>query len=160
MITKKEIVKNWIKDNPERWKKIQKKAQKKYKQKHREKVNSVAREWRKNNIEKDKQYKKNWILKNPNYNKEYKKNNPEKINNQRKKNRLKNGIGRSKLRFKILNRDNFTCQYCGRKAPEATLQIDHIYPKSKGGLDIIENYKTACFECNIGKGDCLIEFNK
>lgn len=61
-----------------------------------------------------------------------------------------------KLRFQILKRDDFTCQYCGRKAPDVILHIDHIHPKSKGGLNKEENYRTACLECNIGKSDCLL----
>lgn len=32
------------------------------------------------------------------------------------------------LRFDILKRDNFTCQYCGGKPPKAVLQVDHIKP--------------------------------
>ena len=68
---------------------------------------------------------------------------------------------RLKLRFIILERDNFTCQYCGRKPPHVELQIDHIYPKSKGGLNNADNYKTACADCNQGKSDyILMEFIK
>ena len=54
-------------------------------------------------------------------------------------------------------RDNFTCQYCGRKSPEAILEIDHRFPKSKGGEDNIKNYITSCQECNIGKGDVILK---
>ena len=61
-----------------------------------------------------------------------------------------------RLRFEVLQRDNFTCQYCGRKAPDVILQIDHYIPKSKGGKNEKNNYKTACIECNIGKGDMLL----
>lgn len=60
------------------------------------------------------------------------------------------------LRFEIFNRDKFTCQYCGRKAPFVELQIDHIHPKSKGGKNEVDNYATACFECNNGKRDVII----
>lgn len=63
---------------------------------------------------------------------------------------------RLKLRFQILARDNFTCQYCGRKAPEVILHVDHVFPKSKGGLNRAENYRTACLECNLGKGDSIL----
>jgi len=63
---------------------------------------------------------------------------------------------RLKLRFEIFRRDAFTCQYCGRKAPDVILHIDHIYPKSKGGLNNAGNYNTACIECNLGKGDSLL----
>ena len=62
-----------------------------------------------------------------------------------------------KMRFSILKRDNFTCQYCGRKAPEVILEIDHIHPKSKGGKNIMSNFKTACRDCNMGKSNTLLE---
>lgn len=63
---------------------------------------------------------------------------------------------RLKLRFQIFTRDNFTCQYCGRKSPKVILEIDHKYPKSKGGKDNIDNYITACGDCNRGKGDSIL----
>lgn len=63
---------------------------------------------------------------------------------------------RLKLRFTILQRDNFTCQYCGRKAPDVVLHLDHIFPNSKGGLLVEENLITACSDCNIGKQDIVL----
>lgn len=65
-----------------------------------------------------------------------------------------------KTRFMVLTRDNYTCQYCGRKAPEVILNIDHIKPKSKGGDNKIENLITACRDCNFGKSDILLEEHK
>ena len=79
-----------------------------------------------------------------------------------------------KLRFQILSRDNFTCQYCGRKAPEALLEIEHSIPAKmvgrsdweKDGVELRlrgnlvkykENLIVACFECNHGKGDILLK---
>jgi hypothetical protein len=56
-----------------------------------------------------------------------------------------------RLRFNIFERDNFTCQYCGKRPPEVVLEIDHIIPVSKGGETEHENLLTACFECNRGK---------
>lgn len=61
-----------------------------------------------------------------------------------------------KLRFKILNRDKFTCQYCWIKWWDVLLQIDHIIPWSKWWKTIEENLITSCFECNIWKWDSLI----
>jgi len=66
-------------------------------------------------------------------------------------------FARCKMRFEIFKRDNFICQYCGRKAPNVELQVDHIYPKSKGGISEKENYITACQHCNIGKGMDILE---
>jgi len=55
------------------------------------------------------------------------------------------------LRWKILERDNFTCQYCGQKAPGVILQVDHIIPVEEGGPSEEANLITACSACNIGK---------
>lgn len=60
------------------------------------------------------------------------------------------------VRFKILKRDNFTCQYCGkspRNDSKIILQIDHIIPVSKNGSWEENNLITACRECNLGKGN-------
>lgn len=58
---------------------------------------------------------------------------------------------RNGLRFEVLQRDNFTCRYCGRKAPEVKLHIDHVHPVAEGGTNDIDNLVTACQECNSGK---------
>jgi len=51
----------------------------------------------------------------------------------------------------MLKRDNFTCQYCGKK--KQNLTIDHVVPKDLGGKDEWENLVTACVECNNKKGN-------
>lgn len=61
-------------------------------------------------------------------------------------------MGSKKIRFDVFKRDNFTCQYCGRTPPAVVLELDHVIPKGKGGPDTIDNYITACFDCNRGKG--------
>ena len=61
-----------------------------------------------------------------------------------------------KHRMMILERDNFTCQYCGRSAPEVVLEVDHIVPASKGGTNDKRNLITACRECNNAKRDHII----
>lgn len=58
---------------------------------------------------------------------------------------------RPKKRFAIFARDDFTCQYCGAKAPQVVLEIDHITPVCKGGTNDESNLITACRECNNGK---------
>lgn len=60
------------------------------------------------------------------------------------------------VRFRILLRDDFTCQYCGVKAPEGHLEIDHIVARSLGGHDGAANLVTACFNCNRGKRDAVL----
>ncbi|NLF41307.1 MAG: HNH endonuclease [Bacteroidales bacterium] len=58
-----------------------------------------------------------------------------------------------KMRFEVFKRDSFTCQYCGRKAPDVSLEIDHIKPVAKGGSSDILNLVTSCKGCNAGKSD-------
>jgi len=53
-------------------------------------------------------------------------------------------------RREIFIRDNFTCQYCGRHGHELT--IDHVIPRSRGGLHTWENVVSACRTCNHRKG--------
>lgn len=62
-----------------------------------------------------------------------------------------------KLRFEIFKRDGFACAYCGKTPPDATLEIDHIDPFSKGGDCSIDNYITACFDCNRGKSNIKLD---
>jgi 5-methylcytosine-specific restriction endonuclease McrA len=33
-----------------------------------------------------------------------------------------------RTRFEVFKRDDFTCQYCGRKSPDVVLEADHIVP--------------------------------
>lgn len=56
-----------------------------------------------------------------------------------------------KLRFEIFKRDSFTCQYCGQKAPDVILHVDHIDPVKHGGKNDILNLITSCKDCNLGK---------
>jgi len=58
-----------------------------------------------------------------------------------------------RIRFAVLYRDNFTCQYCGRKPPEVSLHVDHRVPFSLGGDNSLENLLAACNECNLGKSN-------
>ena len=57
-----------------------------------------------------------------------------------------------KTRFEVFKRDSFTCQYCGRMAPDVILEVDHINPVANGGDNNIINLITSCIECNRGKG--------
>lgn len=62
------------------------------------------------------------------------------------------------LRFEILQRDNFTCQYCKRNKEEdgVKLHVDHIVPTSKGGSDHMKNLVTSCQDCNLGKSNKIV----
>jgi len=56
-----------------------------------------------------------------------------------------------KIRFEVFKRDKFTCQYCGKTAPNVVLEVDHIEPVSKGGTNDLLNLIVSCFDCNRGK---------
>lgn len=63
---------------------------------------------------------------------------------------------RIQVRFSRLNiytRDNFTCQYCGVRAPSEDLTFDHVVPRSRGGKTAWENIVTCCIPCNRQKAD-------
>jgi hypothetical protein len=62
-----------------------------------------------------------------------------------------------KARFEVFKRDSFTCQYCGKAAPDVVLHVDHIDPVSKGGGNDILNLITSCADCNGGKGACPLD---
>lgn len=49
-----------------------------------------------------------------------------------------------KVRFEVFKRDKFVCQYCGAKAPDVVLHVDHIHPVAQGGRNDILNLVTAC----------------
>lgn len=63
----------------------------------------------------------------------------------------------AKTRFEVFKRDSFTCQYCGRKAPEVVLNCDHIHPVAEGGTNDLMNLVTSCKDCNGGKGARLLD---
>lgn len=52
----------------------------------------------------------------------------------------------------VLARDRETCQYCGVQPGRTQLTVDHVKPRSQGGLTVWENVVTACRECNHRKG--------
>jgi hypothetical protein len=58
------------------------------------------------------------------------------------------------LRWQVFGRDQWKCVACGRNSHQgAILHVDHIIPRSLGGLDALDNFQTLCDVCNIGKGN-------
>jgi hypothetical protein len=53
------------------------------------------------------------------------------------------------IRWRVWERDNFTCQNCGARQ---RLSVDHIIPESKGGTLALDNLQTLCSRCNSSKG--------
>lgn len=59
---------------------------------------------------------------------------------------------------RIAARDDHRCAYCGATAQEsgAHLHLDHLTPRSLGGLDTAENLVTACRRCNAARGSMTV----
>jgi len=60
---------------------------------------------------------------------------------------------RALSRKNLLLRDRNTCQYCGELLPSSELTLDHVVPRSRGGLSTWENLVACCHACNRQKGD-------
>jgi 5-methylcytosine-specific restriction endonuclease McrA len=69
--------------------------------------------------------------------------------------RLRNHIRRPAPQLKlsrrsIFARDHYTCQYCGHRGSDLT--IDHVIPKRLGGPTTWDNLVCCCKKCNGKKG--------
>lgn len=53
----------------------------------------------------------------------------------------------------IWQRDNYTCQYTGKKLTKDELTVDHVLPSSRGGENSWENLVTCDKALNIWKSD-------
>ena len=66
--------------------------------------------------------------------------------------RIPRDVHRRKITRKaVLARDAWTCQYCGHQA--SGLTVDHVIPRSRGGLSEWDNIVAACAPCNRRKGN-------
>ena len=63
---------------------------------------------------------------------------------------------RALSRKNILLRDRNTCQYCGVLLTSAELTLDHVVPRSRGGLSTWENLVACCHPCNRRKGNQML----
>lgn len=57
------------------------------------------------------------------------------------------------IRVLILQRDKYSCAYCGQKAKT----VDHIVPRSKGGGERASNLVACCTRCNLRKNNRSLE---
>lgn len=74
-----------------------------------------------------------------------------------------------RLREHVFKRDGYTCLNCGLSATAAVrgksahvsyqtpepgnpLSLDHVVPRSQGGIDHVGNLQTLCLRCNMSKG--------
>jgi 5-methylcytosine-specific restriction endonuclease McrA len=60
-------------------------------------------------------------------------------------------------RRNIYRRDRFRCQYCGQKRDTGELSVDHITPRSRGGVSSWSNCVLACLDCNRRKSNRTLQ---
>ena len=56
-------------------------------------------------------------------------------------------------RHNIFERDRNTCQYCGKTLDRRDLNLDHVFPRDRGGQMTWENIVCSCIPCNTRKGN-------
>ena len=66
--------------------------------------------------------------------------------------RVERGKVSNKMRFAIYRRDGNRCRKCGSRN---NLEVDHIYPISKGGKTTFDNLQTLCHNCNTQKSNII-----
>ena len=54
-------------------------------------------------------------------------------------------------RYNVLKRAKYRCELCGAHEEQIALHVDHIVPRSKGGLDGLSNLQALCMTCNTNK---------
>jgi 5-methylcytosine-specific restriction endonuclease McrA len=58
-------------------------------------------------------------------------------------------------RHNVFERDKNTCQYCGQIFDRRDLNLDHVFPRDRGGQTTWENIVCSCIPCNSRKGNRL-----
>lgn len=48
---------------------------------------------------------------------------------------------------------SYRCCYCGKKFATHDLNLEHVVPRSRGGLSTWDNIVTSCIPCNLKKRD-------
>jgi 5-methylcytosine-specific restriction endonuclease McrA len=56
-------------------------------------------------------------------------------------------------RHNIFERDQNTCQYCGKTLDRQDLNLDHVIPRDRGGPTTWENIVCSCIPCNTRKAN-------
>ncbi len=58
-------------------------------------------------------------------------------------------------RHNVFERDKNTCQYCRVVFDRRDLNLDHVFPRDRGGQTTWENVVCSCIPCNSRKGNRL-----
>lgn len=175
----KVCTKQYRQDNAEHIKEIGKKYREEnkeikneYYQKNKESIKKKRKKRYETNKESENEYSKRYSQKNAESlkekNKQYR--NSDKGREVSYKRSLKRRSYKHKVQFtphersEILERDNWTCQYCNITVHDRhtgdwntpdKAHIDHIVPLSKGGSSELNNLQVLCRTCNLSKNDKL-----
>jgi Restriction endonuclease len=57
------------------------------------------------------------------------------------------------IKMRVVRRDNYTCQRCGKHLQDDEVEFDHIIPHAKGGSCEEYNIRLTCYDCNRDKSD-------
>lgn len=68
------------------------------------------------------------------------------------RNRGRDARRRHRKRYRIYDRDNGCCVYCGEAVPPDNWHVDHRTPRSLGGSNRLDNLCVSCVHCNCSKG--------
>ena len=60
-------------------------------------------------------------------------------------------------KVRVMRRDNYTCQICGKQLLDREVEFDHIIPYSKGGHSDESNIRVTCSKCNKNKSNKISE---
>lgn len=145
----------WRKNNPERrkqianrWAQNNKDCLNKWRSSNQEKVKKSKRDYYARNTEKVRKAIKEWFSKNPGKTREYK-------NNRRARLANSGGTVTAKEWRSVLEKYR-KCLCCGRT--DVSLEMDHVIPLSKGGLNTVDNVQPLCEICNNRKGTKAVDY--
>lgn len=57
------------------------------------------------------------------------------------------------IKMRVVRRDNYTCQECGKHLKDNEVEFDHNIPVAKGGSSEEHNIRLTCYDCNRDKTD-------
>ena len=66
---------------------------------------------------------------------------------------LEDKLTKKEIKERLYKQQNCKCNGCGNQFPITAMEIDHIFPKSRGGEDNYENFQLLCGWCNKVKGN-------